>query len=55
MQTYFLPFKKHTNNLGSKKVILINKMIRDKSRCGHCMTGKLRFLRQMFHNKKWFE
>ena len=30
MQTYCLDCKKHTGNIGSKKVMMMNKVIRDK-------------------------
>ena len=51
MQTYCLGCKKHTDNIGSKKVIMINKVIRDKSRSVNCITDKSRILKQK-HNKK---
>ena len=51
MQTYFLMCKKHTNNIGSKKVINTNKVVRQKPRCANCMSNKSRFLKQK-HNKK---
>ena len=51
MQTYCLGCKKQPDNIGSKKVIMINKVIRDKSRSVNCMTDKSRFLKQK-HNKK---
>ena len=51
MQTYCLGCKKHTGSIGSKKVMMINKVIRDKSRCANCMSDKSRFLKQL-HNKK---
>ena len=37
---------KDANNIGSKKVIMKNKVIRDKSRFTNCMAGKSRFLKQ---------
>ena len=51
MQPYCLRYKRHTNNIGSKKVIMKNKVIRDKSRCANCMADKSRFLKQK-HNKE---
>ena len=51
MLTYCLKCKKRTNNIGSKKVIMRDKIIRDKSRCANCMADKSRFLKQK-HNKK---
>ena len=41
---------KDTNNIGSKTVIMRNK-IRDKSRCANSMSDKSRFLKHE-HNKK---
>ena len=46
MQTYCLGCKKHTDNIGSKKVTMANKVIRAKSRCANCMSDKSRFLKQ---------
>ena len=37
---------KDANNIGPKKVIMKNKVIRDKSRFTNCMAGKSRFLKQ---------
>ena len=51
MQTYCLGCRKHTNNIYSKKVIMRNKVIRDKSRCANCMSHKSRFLKQRFNKK----
>ena len=51
MQTYCLGCRRHTGNIGSKKVIIMNKVIRDKSRCASCMTDKSRFLKQRFNKK----
>ena len=50
MQTFCLRCKRHTNNIGSKTVIMRNK-IRDKSRCANSMFDKSRFLKHE-HNKK---
>ena len=50
MQTYWLSCRKHTNNICSKKVMMLNEVIRDKSRCANCMSDKSRFLKQK-HNK----
>ena len=49
MRTYCLSCKRHTKNFGSKKVMMMNKVIRDKPRCANCMSGKSRFLKQK-HN-----
>ena len=43
---YFLSFKKHTNNIGSKNVRMTNKVIRQTSMCANCMSNKSRFLKQ---------
>ena len=40
MQTYCLTCKKHTSNIGSIKVIMTNKAIRDKLRCANCISDK---------------
>ena len=52
MQTYCLSCKKHTNNVGAKKVTMTNKVVRVKSRCANCMSEKSRFLKQKSNNKK---
>ena len=49
METYYLGCRKHTGNIGLKKVVMTNKVIRDKSRYANCMADKLRSLK---HNKK---
>ena len=46
LRTYCLSCRKHTNNIGSKKVIMTNKVIRGKSRCGECLPDKSRFMAQ---------
>ena len=51
MQTFYAGCKKQTDNVSSKKVIMRNKVIRDKSRCANCMSNKSRFLKQK-HNRK---
>ena len=51
MKTYCLSCRKHSNNISLKKVIMKNKMIREKSSCVNCMIDKSRFLKQK-HNKK---
>ena len=51
MQTYCLRCKKHTNNIGSKKVMMTNKIVREKSRCANCMVVKSRFLKENFNKK----
>ena len=51
MQTYCLSCKKHTNNIGSKKLIMISKVVREKSRCANCMVDQSRFLKQKLNKK----
>ena len=51
MHTLCLGCKKYTDNIGSKKVIMMNKAIRDKSRCANFMSDKSRFLKQRFNEK----
>ena len=51
MQTYCLSCRRQTGNIGSKKVIMTNKVVREKSRCANCMSDISRFLKQK-PNKK---
>ena len=51
MQTHCLNCKKRTNKIDSKKVIMANKVIREKSRCPNCIVDKSIFLKQK-HIKK---
>ena len=51
LNTYCLACRKHTGNIGSRKVIMTNKVIRDKSRCAQCLSDKSRFMKQK-PNKK---
>ena len=51
MRTYCLACRKHTNNVGSRNITMKNKVIRNKSKCGICLSDKSRFLKQK-HNKK---
>ena len=46
MRTYCLACRKHTNDTGSKKVIMTNGVIRSKSRCVICNNKKSEFLKQ---------
>ena len=48
---YCLACRKHANNIGSKKVTMTNKVIRDKSKCSECLYDKPRFMKQK-PNKK---
>ena len=34
LRTYYLAYRKHTNNVASRKITVTNKVIRGKSRCG---------------------
>ena len=45
MQTHCLGCKKHTNNIGLKKVTMANKVIRQRSGCANCMSDKSSLLR----------
>ena len=51
LRTYCLACRKHTNNITSRKVTMTNEVVRDKSRCGECLSDKSRFLNQK-PNKK---
>ena len=51
LRTYCLAYRKHSNDIASRKVTMTNKVIRDKSRCGECLSDKSGFLKQN-HNKK---
>ena len=44
LRTYFLACGKHTNKIALRKVTMTNKVIRDKSRCGGCLSDKSRYL-----------
>ena len=48
MQTYckHANYKKHTDNICPKKLIIANKKIKGKSKCADCITNK------SFHRKK---
>ena len=50
MHTYSLSCRRHTGNIGSKRVTMRNKVIRNKSRCANCMSDKSISLKQT-HNK----
>ena len=51
MPSYYIKCRRHTGNVGSKKVIIKNKMITYKSRCARCSCKKSEFLKQE-HDKK---
>ena len=38
--------RKHSDNIGSKKVKMTNKLIRQASKCANCVAEKSRFLEQ---------
>ena len=40
LRTYCLACSKYTNNIASRKVTMTNKVVRDKSRCGECLSDK---------------
>ena len=51
MQTYCLSCKKRNDNIGSKKIIMTNKVIREKSRCPNCMVDTSTFFKQKSNKK----
>ena len=51
LKTYFLACREHTGNIGSKRITMANKVIRDKSRCVECFSDKSRLMKQK-HNKR---
>ena len=51
MPSYCLKCRRHAGSDGSKKVIIKNKVITDKSKCAICGSKKSEFLKQK-HNKK---
>ena len=51
MRTYCLSCRKHSNNVTSRKTIMINATIRDKSKCAICNNKMSRFMK-LNHNKK---
>ena len=51
LRTYCLACRKHTNYIASRKVTMTNKVIRDKSRCGECLSDKSRFMKQKPNTK----
>ena len=53
LRTSCLACRKHTNNVGSRKTIMINKAIRDKSKCAICNNEKSRFMKLNHSKKKW--
>ena len=51
LRTYCLACREHTNNIGSKRITMTNKIIRNKARCAQCLSDKWRFMKQK-HDKK---
>ena len=51
MKTYCLSCKKYTDNIGSKKVIMANKIIGQGSKCANCAAEESRFLKQNSNKK----
>ena len=51
LRTYCLACRKHANYITSRKVTMTNKVIRDKSRCGECLSHKSRFMKQKLDKK----
>ena len=51
MHTYCLGCKNTQITLVKKKMIMMNKVIINKSRCANCISDKSRFLKQRFNEK----
>ena len=51
LRSYCLACREHTGNIGSKKISMTDKVIRDKSRCAERFSDKSRFMKEK-HNKK---
>ena len=51
LRTYSLVCRKHTNNIASRKGTMTNKVVRDNSKCGKCLSDKSRFLKQKANKK----
>ena len=51
MKTYCLSCKKYTDNIGSRNMIMTNKVIRQASKCVNCVAEKSRFLKQKPNRK----
>ena len=51
MQTCCLSCRKHIYNIGSKKVIMTNRVLRQASKCATCVAEKSRFLKQKLNKK----
>ena len=46
MKTYCLACRKHTNNVGSWNITMTNKVIRNESKLGACLSEKSRFMKE---------
>ena len=46
LRTSCLSCRKHTNNIGSKRLTMTNKLVRDKARCTNCVSDKSQFMAQ---------
>ena len=51
MRTYCLACRKQKNNVGSWNTTMTNKVIRNKSKYGVCLSDKSRFMKQNYHKK----
>ena len=51
MKTYWLSCRKQTDNVGSKKVIMTNKVIRQVSKRANCIAENSRFLTKRSNEK----
>ena len=51
MQTYCLGCRKHTDNIGPRKVIMTNKVVRQSFKCANCVAEKSRFLKPKSNKK----
>ena len=47
IQTYFLSCKNHADNIGSKKVTMTKKIIREASRCANCIADESRLIKKI--------
>ena len=45
LRIYCLACRKHTGNIGSKRITMTNKVIKDKSRCAQCFSDKSRLMK----------
>ena len=52
LRTYYLSCREHTSNIGSKRVTVTNRVIRDKSRCANCLSNKSQLMAQEDSKRK---